>query len=168
MSTSIMWDDMESSFIQIIQRSGGVRWSWRGWLEWWSESVLILARCSGALTVSSSRSLANLLGKSCEWFEPSPRVTSAHDGGFLSLEVRGPPPPGEVWSVFWVCVGLCAGRQCSDLLSQAQYHVARARKQDEEEKEMRAKQEQERDILRQQMMKEIGRASCRERVSSPV
>ncbi|CAL8351896.1 unnamed protein product [Merluccius merluccius] len=45
-------------------------------------------------------------------------------------------------------------RQCSDLLSQAQYHVARARKQDEEEKEMRAKQEQERDMLRQQMMKE--------------
>ncbi|XP_062324090.1 NBAS subunit of NRZ tethering complex [Osmerus eperlanus] len=55
-------------------------------VSWWSESVLILARCSGALTVSSSRSLANLLGKSCEWFEPSPRVTSAHDGGFLSLE----------------------------------------------------------------------------------
>ncbi len=45
-------------------------------------------------------------------------------------------------------------RQCSDLLSQAQYHVARARKQDEEEKELRAKQEQERDLLRQQMMKE--------------
>ncbi|XP_062327359.1 RNA polymerase-associated protein CTR9 homolog [Osmerus eperlanus] len=45
-------------------------------------------------------------------------------------------------------------RQCSDLLSQAQYHVARARKQDEEEKEMRAKQEQERDLLRQQIMKE--------------
>ncbi|KAJ8271509.1 hypothetical protein COCON_G00103680 [Conger conger] len=45
-------------------------------------------------------------------------------------------------------------RQCSDLLSQAQYHVARARKQDEEEKEMRAKQEQERDLLRQQLQKE--------------
>ncbi|XP_035275608.1 RNA polymerase-associated protein CTR9 homolog [Anguilla anguilla] len=45
-------------------------------------------------------------------------------------------------------------RQCSDLLSQAQYHVARARKQDEEEKELRAKQEQERDQLRQQLMKE--------------
>ncbi|MEQ2180740.1 protein required for normal CLN1 and CLN2 G1 cyclin expression [Goodea atripinnis] len=38
--------------------------------------------------------------------------------------------------------------------SQAQYHVARARKQDEEEKELRAKQEQERDLLRQQMLKE--------------
>ncbi|XP_061884611.1 RNA polymerase-associated protein CTR9 homolog [Entelurus aequoreus] len=45
-------------------------------------------------------------------------------------------------------------RQCSDLLSQAQYHVARARKQDEEDKELRAKQEQERDLLRQQMLKE--------------
>ncbi len=50
--------------------------------------------------------------------------------------------------VLWDC------RQCSDLLSQAQYHVARARKQDEEEKELRAKQEQERDLLRQQLMKE--------------
>uniref|UniRef100_A0A4W4GYP0 Neuroblastoma-amplified sequence n=1 Tax=Electrophorus electricus TaxID=8005 RepID=A0A4W4GYP0_ELEEL len=53
---------------------------------WWSEHALILARCSGALTVSSARTLANLLGRSCEWFEPSPRVTSAHDGAFLSLE----------------------------------------------------------------------------------
>lgn len=50
--------------------------------------------------------------------------------------------------LLWDC------RQCSDLLSQAQYHVARARKQDEEEKELRAKQEQERDLLRQQMLKE--------------
>lgn len=57
------------------------------------------------------------------------------------------------------CSKVCFGfewesRQCSDLLSQAQYHVARARKQDEEEKELRAKQEQERDLLRQQMLKE--------------
>uniref|UniRef100_A0AAY5KHE6 Neuroblastoma-amplified sequence N-terminal domain-containing protein n=1 Tax=Esox lucius TaxID=8010 RepID=A0AAY5KHE6_ESOLU len=55
-------------------------------VAWWSECVLILARCSGSLSVSSVRTLRNLLGKSCEWFEPSPRVTSAHDGGFLSLE----------------------------------------------------------------------------------
>ncbi|XP_078145981.1 NBAS subunit of NRZ tethering complex [Centroberyx gerrardi] len=55
-------------------------------VSWWSDSVLILARCSGSLTVSSVRTLRNLLGKSCEWFEPSPRVTAAHDGGFLSLE----------------------------------------------------------------------------------
>ncbi|XP_054627318.1 RNA polymerase-associated protein CTR9 homolog [Dunckerocampus dactyliophorus] len=53
-------------------------------------------------------------------------------------------------------------RQCSDLLSQAQYHVARARKQDEEEKELRAKQEQERDLLRQQMMKEQEEKRSRE------
>uniref|UniRef100_A0A3Q3D3G0 RNA polymerase-associated protein CTR9 homolog n=1 Tax=Hippocampus comes TaxID=109280 RepID=A0A3Q3D3G0_HIPCM len=53
-------------------------------------------------------------------------------------------------------------RQCSDLLSQAQYHVARARKQDEEEKELRAKQEQERDLLRQQMMKEQEEKKSRE------
>lgn len=32
--------------------------------------------------------------------------------------------------------------------------MARARKQDEEEKELRAKQEQERDLLRQQLLKE--------------
>lgn len=50
--------------------------------------MLILARCSGSVTVSSVRTLRNLLGKSCEWFEPSPRVTAAHDGGFLSLEVK--------------------------------------------------------------------------------
>nr|XP_057945771.1 RNA polymerase-associated protein CTR9 homolog [Doryrhamphus excisus] len=53
-------------------------------------------------------------------------------------------------------------RQCSDLLSQAQYHVARARKQDEEEKELRAKQEQERDLLRQQMLKEQEEKRSRE------
>ncbi|KAM7015225.1 RNA polymerase-associated protein CTR9 homolog isoform 1-T1 [Tautogolabrus adspersus] len=55
---------------------------------------------------------------------------------------------------FDLALAASEARQCSDLLSQAQYHVARARKQDEEEKELRAKQEQERDILRQQMMKE--------------
>jgi len=57
-------------------------------VSWWSDIVLILARCSGSVTVSSVRTLRNLLGKSCEWFEPSPRVTAAHDGGFLSLEVN--------------------------------------------------------------------------------
>ncbi|XP_061667900.1 NBAS subunit of NRZ tethering complex isoform X2 [Syngnathoides biaculeatus] len=55
-------------------------------VNWWSDNVLILARCSGSVTVSSVKSLRNLLGKSCEWFEPSPKVTAAHDGGFLSLE----------------------------------------------------------------------------------
>ncbi|XP_071371912.1 RNA polymerase-associated protein CTR9 homolog isoform X1 [Centroberyx affinis] len=55
---------------------------------------------------------------------------------------------------FDLALAASEARQCSDLLSQAQYHVARARKQDEEEKELRAKQEQERDLLRQQLMKE--------------
>ncbi|XP_051505155.1 RNA polymerase-associated protein CTR9 homolog [Myxocyprinus asiaticus] len=55
---------------------------------------------------------------------------------------------------FDLALAASEARQCSDLLSQAQYHVARARKQDEEEKEHRAKQEQERDLLRQQMRKE--------------
>ncbi len=45
-------------------------------------------------------------------------------------------------------------RQCSDLLSQAQYHVARARKIDEEERELRKKQEEERDALRQKQLAE--------------
>ncbi|KAL3052633.1 hypothetical protein OYC64_005214 [Pagothenia borchgrevinki] len=57
-------------------------------VSWWSDMVLILARCSGSVTVSSIRTLRNLLGKSCEWFEPSPRVTAAHEVVFLSLEVR--------------------------------------------------------------------------------
>nr|DBA25758.1 TPA: hypothetical protein GDO54_010108 [Pyxicephalus adspersus] len=55
-------------------------------INWWANNAVILARCSGSLTVSSVRTLKNLLGKSCEWFEPSPQVTAAHDGGFLSLE----------------------------------------------------------------------------------
>ena len=50
--------------------------------------ALILARCSGAVTVSSLKTLKNLLGSSPEWFEPSPRVAQAHDGGFLGLEVN--------------------------------------------------------------------------------
>ena len=40
-------------------------------------------------------------------------------------------------------------RQCSDLLSQAQYHVARARKIDEEEQELRKHREKEQEALRQ-------------------
>jgi len=56
-------------------------------VSWWSDVVLILARCSGSVTVSSVRTLRNLLGKSCEWFEPSPRVTAAHKVVFLSREV---------------------------------------------------------------------------------
>ncbi|XP_076465960.1 NBAS subunit of NRZ tethering complex-like isoform X2 [Babylonia areolata] len=55
-------------------------------INFWSSQAVILARCSGAVTVSSVSSLKNLLGSSPEWFEPSPRVAEAHDGGFLGLE----------------------------------------------------------------------------------
>ncbi|KAK3533718.1 hypothetical protein QTP70_024317 [Hemibagrus guttatus] len=55
---------------------------------------------------------------------------------------------------FDLALAASEARQCSDLLSQAQYHVARARKQDEEEKELRAKQDQERELLRQQLLRE--------------
>ena len=39
-------------------------------------------------------------------------------------------------------------RQCQDLLSQAQYHVARARKINEEEQAQRRKQQEERERFR--------------------
>ncbi|KAF5894626.1 RNA polymerase-associated protein CTR9 [Clarias magur] len=55
---------------------------------------------------------------------------------------------------FDLALAASEARQCSDLLSQAQYHVARARKQDEEEKELRAKQDQEREQLRQQLLRQ--------------
>lgn len=45
----------------------------------------MVRRC-GAVTVSSIKSLQNLLGVSPEWFEPSPAVTSFCDGGFLAIE----------------------------------------------------------------------------------
>ncbi|KAK7477823.1 hypothetical protein BaRGS_00030901 [Batillaria attramentaria] len=55
-------------------------------VNFWSEKAIILARCSGAVTVASIHTLNNLLGTSPEWFEPSPRVAGAHNGGFLGLE----------------------------------------------------------------------------------
>ncbi|XP_070564627.1 RNA polymerase-associated protein CTR9 homolog [Ptychodera flava] len=45
-------------------------------------------------------------------------------------------------------------RQCNDLLSQAQYHVARARRQDEEERAIRAQQEAEKEELRKKQLEE--------------
>ncbi|XP_078725222.1 RNA polymerase-associated protein CTR9 homolog isoform X1 [Lampetra fluviatilis] len=45
-------------------------------------------------------------------------------------------------------------RQCADLLSQAQYHVSRARKLDEEERSQRAKQEKEKEELKLKLMQE--------------
>lgn len=45
-------------------------------------------------------------------------------------------------------------RQCQDLLSQAQYHVARARRVDEEERFLRRKQEDERTAFKLRQMEE--------------
>ena len=45
-------------------------------------------------------------------------------------------------------------RHTSDLLSQAQYHVSRARKVDEEEQEVRRKQEEEKEALRRKKEEE--------------
>ena len=50
--------------------------------------MIIMARCSGAVSVCSLKTLKNMLGTSPEWFEPMPRVTEAYDGGFLGLEVN--------------------------------------------------------------------------------
>lgn len=48
-------------------------------------------------------------------------------------------------------------RQCQDLLSQAQYHVARARRVDEEERMLRRKQEDERTAFKMRQMEEMVR-----------
>lgn len=48
-------------------------------------------------------------------------------------------------------------KQCQDLLSQAQYHVARARKVDEEERNLRRKQEEEREAFRLKQIEELVR-----------
>lgn len=45
-------------------------------------------------------------------------------------------------------------QRCQDLLQQAQYHVLRAQKMDEEEQEIRQKQEKEREALRQKFLAE--------------
>ncbi|KAL4083847.1 hypothetical protein QTP88_029163 [Uroleucon formosanum] len=49
-------------------------------------------------------------------------------------------------------------KQCQDLLSQAQYHVARARKMDNDEHEMRLKQQEERESLRIKQIEEQSKA----------
>lgn len=45
--------------------------------------------------------------------------------------------------------------QCQDLLSQAEYHVARARKMDNDEYEMRRKLEEEREAFRVQQIEDL-------------
>lgn len=55
-------------------------------------------------------------------------------------------------------------KQCQDLLSQAQYHVARARKMDSDEREMRRKQEEEREALRIKQLEEQTKALERQEI----
>ena len=45
-------------------------------------------------------------------------------------------------------------RKCADYLSQAQHHVARARKVDDEERQLRERQEKEREIIKQKQLEE--------------
>nr|XP_039273892.1 neuroblastoma-amplified sequence-like [Styela clava] len=58
--------------------------------QWWNDSSVILARCSGSLTVVrvSGLSLDNLFGEQCEWLEPAPRISFCRDEGFLALECQ--------------------------------------------------------------------------------
>ena len=49
-------------------------------------------------------------------------------------------------------------RRCADLLSQAQHHVSRARKMEDEEREQREKQEREREeIISKHLEEEVGK-----------
>ena len=61
---------------------------------------------------------------------------------------------------FNIAVAGTEASQCQDLLSQAQYHVARARRIDEEEKSMRLKQEQERNAFKQKQEEERRRITA--------
>ena len=53
-----------------------------------------------------------------------------------------------IYLFFYVFTYLRILRRCSDLLSQAQYHVQRARRIDEKEKEIRKKQDEQRELIR--------------------
>lgn len=55
---------------------------------------------------------------------------------------------------FNISVAGVEASQCQDLLSQAQYHVARARRADEEERSLRMKQEMERSAFKQKQEEE--------------
>ncbi|KAK4329181.1 hypothetical protein Pmani_000411 [Petrolisthes manimaculis] len=57
-------------------------------LRWWSECAVILARYSGAVTVSSVASLHNLLGGLPEFMEGVPQISDASDRAFLCLEAE--------------------------------------------------------------------------------
>ena len=55
-------------------------------------------------------------------------------------------------------------RKCADYLSQAQHHLARARRIDDEERTLREKQEREQEALRQ---KQVEEEVCAEIASYP-
>lgn len=55
-------------------------------VNWWSPDSLILARCSGAVSVCAAANLRNKLGSSAEFFEGPPRISPAFDSTFLGLE----------------------------------------------------------------------------------
>ena len=55
-------------------------------VNWWSADSLILARCSGAVSVCAVADLRNKLGSSAEFFEGSPRISPAFNSTFLGLE----------------------------------------------------------------------------------
>ena len=58
-------------------------------------------------------------------------------------------------------------RKCADYLSQAQHHLARARKVDDEERSLKERQEKEREALRQKHLQDevstIEEVECLER-----
>ena len=55
---------------------------------------------------------------------------------------------------FDIAQAAAEARQCLDLLSQAQYHVARARKIDEEDRALRKKQEEEREAIKRKQQEQ--------------
>lgn len=72
---------------RLLQYSGPLR-NHPADLSWWSDAAVILARYSGAVTVSSINSLRNLLGESPEFLEGVPQISESYDRGFLGLEVE--------------------------------------------------------------------------------
>ena len=55
-------------------------------INWWSNQSVILARCSGAVSVCGIDDLNNKLGSSAEFFDGSPRIGPCYDKTFLGLE----------------------------------------------------------------------------------
>ena len=55
-------------------------------INWWSNNSVILARCSGAVSVCGIENLDNKLGSSAEFFDGSPRISPSFENTFLGLE----------------------------------------------------------------------------------